>query len=221
MPLVPSAPFTPSRLGNPETHRLYPIYKSGNYSDFEFTAGENRFPVHKCILSSASEYFAKRFDKIWTDQSSTSLDELLPKPVPVECVHAFLGFLYTELISPDVLHKNLRELYQLSDYFRVLSLKEVVVKQLGYILTVDSAESYREWIRENIADVELAEVFVTFVFKNLSSLVQKEFKFHKLGKYMTRALLIKCASGQTNPSTQFFFESSDEEEVSNDEVDEI
>jgi hypothetical protein len=179
-------------IGNPSRHHRYSMIKEGQFSDFSLVCHGEVYPVHRCILFSESLYFQTLFSSDWKESPKAEL--ILPeKEISREAFEIFLLFLYTNLIPNEYFKRFLLQLYDLSDYFQVKKLKDLVLKGIKKCLTVKTAELYlsRVGYRE---EHELQDTFVAFVAENFCELSQMRYPFHKMGKVMLLQVLETVAA---------------------------
>jgi hypothetical protein len=169
-------------IGNPATHHLYSMLREGNFSDYKLIWNEKVYTVYKVVLFSESLYFQALFSVQWEETGSRQL--ILPNnDFSNGAVEAFLAVLYTTKIRSADLKEHILELYFLSDYFQVRTLKDLVMKGITKCLTVENAHLFLPVIRTYHAHF-LQEDLTSFIATNNNGLLISEFPFHKLGKDM-------------------------------------
>lgn len=94
------------------------LWESKKFADFTFIVVENEIPVHKCVLATRSQVFAKMFvhEKIKTSNKLEITD------CSAGVVEDFLRCLYTGEIRNE---KNALEMYALAAKFKVDDIREV------------------------------------------------------------------------------------------------
>ncbi len=111
------------------------LLQSGEFSDFEFTIGQRKFPVHKNILYSCSPYFKAMF--------TLDFEEKAVNSVPIEDVDAdlfaeMLEYLYTSRPPKFIDESKTIEMLILADRYQIDSLKTICENELFGKITIDS-----------------------------------------------------------------------------------
>jgi hypothetical protein len=174
-------------IGKPLKHPHYEMYENGTYSDFKISWNGTEYALHKCVLYAESLYFQTLLASSWKESDSGEVT-VPGKGITKKGFDNFLVFLYTGFILELDLKENLFELYYLSDYFQVASLKELVLKAFKKYLNDSNAEMYLENIHCCNAS-ELKGIMAYFLASRFKQLVEKQFPFHKLGKIILSKFL--------------------------------
>jgi hypothetical protein len=178
--------------GDPLRHYGYSLMKSKFKCDFKLTWNKEEFLVHKCALASESQYFHALFQSECRESHTAELI-LSGHETSRDGFEVFLVFLYTSLIRHAHLKRFIPDLYFLSDYFQVKTLKSLVLKTVRDSLNVENAVSYLSLIVGS-EDSALKCDFCDFIASNHSSLSNNDFPFHKVGKNMLFLIFRRMAS---------------------------
>jgi hypothetical protein len=191
-----SSPSLPkSNVGDPSIHPQFSVLKNGQFSDFVLKWNRNEYLLHKYVLLSGSLYFRILLTSEWKESNSGEI-KIPGEGISKKAFEDFLAFLYTGFISATEMEKNLFELYDLSDYFQVASLKDYVKVVFRKYLTVHSAKAYLDHVRERNAP-DLAEILAHFIADYLTRLT--DFPFEKVGKLMLTKILKRIAAITASP----------------------
>jgi hypothetical protein len=172
-------------IGNPSIHPQFDTLKNGEYSDLVLKWNRNEYLLHKYVLLSGSVYFRTLLNSHWKE--STSGEVKIPgKGISKKAFEDFLAFLYTGLIEEADLKTNLFELYDLSDYFQVPTLKDLVKSAFRKYLTFEAAKTYLVHVRERNAP-DLIDMMANFIALYVLRLT--DFPFDKVGKLMLMKIL--------------------------------
>ncbi len=111
------------------------LLQSGEFSDFEFTIGERKFPVHKCILYSRAPYLKAMFTQ--------DFEEKTTKSVPIEDIDAdmfteLLEYLYTSKLPEFTDEMKAIEVLTIADKYQLDSLKMIAENELSAMMTTES-----------------------------------------------------------------------------------
>ena len=114
---------------------LEKLLQSGEFSDFEFTIGERKFPVHKAILHSRSPYFKAMFMQ--------DFEEKVTNSVPIEDIDAdmfteLLEYLYTSKLPELTDEIKAIEVLIIADKYQLDSLKTIAENELSAKMTAES-----------------------------------------------------------------------------------
>jgi hypothetical protein len=155
-----------SGIGNPSIHPHFSILKNGQYSDLVLKCDRNEYMLHKYVLFSGSIYFRTLLTSQWKESNSGEI-EIPGKGISKTCFEDFLAFLYTGLIRQVDLKNNLFELFILSDYFQVSSLKGLVKTAFPRYLNTNTAKSYLLHVRE-MNSWDLNSIMARYIAARLS-----------------------------------------------------
>jgi hypothetical protein len=183
--------------GDPLRHYGYSLMKSEFRSDFKLTWNKDEFLVHKCALASESQYFQALFQSEWRETNTAEL-RLSDRETSREGFQVFLVFLYTSLIRHAHLKRFIPDLYFLSDYFQVKTLKSLGLKTVRDSLNIENAVSYLSLIVGS-EDSALKCDFCDFIASNYISLSNTDFPFHKVGKNMLFLIFRRMATSYHPP----------------------
>ncbi len=115
---------------------LEKLLKSGEYSDFEFTVGQCRFPVHKAILHSQSVYFAAMFSG---DYQEKTVGSVAIEDIDAALFAELLLYIYTGQVPAMAEVDRAIEILIISDRYQLESLKAIVESELSEkMLTTES-----------------------------------------------------------------------------------
>lgn len=95
------------------------LFRSGKYSDFEITIGDEILGVHKCILAVQSEVFDTMFS---TNMQEIQQGKLVVNDFSVDAFKDFLFFLYTGKLNGVT---NAMEVFALAFKYDVVALKKI------------------------------------------------------------------------------------------------
>lgn len=189
-PPVPNSVHFGVCFGDPKIHRLFRLYNEHKFSDFLLLCHGKEFFVHKCILSCSCLFFERLFDSEWKESETGSIH--IPDHISHDALEHFLIFLYTGKIQYFDLEQFLFELYELADYFQVITLRNIIRSNIMTSLSLDNIEEYVGWFGQQ-CDEELQNSLITFVAKNSTALAVRNFPFHKLGNEMIDLVFRKQA----------------------------
>jgi hypothetical protein len=181
---------------DPSKHYRYAMFKDKLFSDFNLICKEQSYSVHKLILFSNSRYFERMLNSEWKESAKSTV-EFPDQVISNEAFEAFLVFLYTNSVECSVLKKYLLDLFYLSDYFQVETLKKVTLRGLKKFLNIETVQLYLPRIR-TCHIPELIEIFTTFIATNHETLSLGDFPFHQLGKTLLLIVLEKIVAKKAN-----------------------
>lgn len=180
-----------SKIGDPKTHHLYLMFESGEFSDFKIVYGGVEFKVHKCVLSTGNQYFPKMLQWKNSDYCAISLLE----STTFDAFRTLLRYLYTGLIEKESLSTFNVQLYELSTYFQVESLTNLILAELRNILTLDNASLFLGPLYHG--NEALAKELVRFIALNSYDLAKKKFPFDLLSPEILTEVFIHLAESDT------------------------
>jgi hypothetical protein len=204
-----------SGIGNPEAHSQYRLVKDGNYSDFKLNWNGNEYLLHRCVLSSECFYFRTFFNSEWKESNTGQVNLPQDSSISAKAFELFLIYCYTHLITKENLVSHFFELRELSDYFQVQSLMNLLVKGIQFYVTPVSAGKFLASIRERDL-VELHPFLMNYIVDNLKKLVEVGFPFHKMGKIILTKLFKELVSGPISVN----HETENPEDVKDEEIEE-
>jgi hypothetical protein len=179
-------------IGQPSTHPQYDLLLNGNYSDFRVKLNHFEYHLHKCILFVQSGYFQSFLKSDWKESSSGEIT-IPGNEISKKSFEAFLAFLYTNYITEKDLETNLFELYFLSDYFQVQTMKILVLHGFEKYLTNTTAESFLTCIRDREI-FELKGRMADYLAAHFMELLKIDFPFHKVGKIILQRMFSRVAA---------------------------
>jgi hypothetical protein len=170
-------------FGNPSEHHRYSMLKNGYFSDFKLRWNGNEYSVHKCVLSVKCLYFEKLYKAEWKDVDAGDLQ--FPEGFQPSSVvwDAFLNFIYTSRILETDFKSFMFELYDLSTFYQVKSLKVLCLGGIRDALDKEPAEQILTRILSlHKISPRLKQILADHVASEYSDLTTVQFPFHKLGK---------------------------------------
>jgi hypothetical protein len=200
-----------SRIGNPEAHCQYRLFKEENYSDFKLNWNGNVYHLHRCVLSSECLYFRTLFNSKWKESNTGAVNLPEEKSISHEAFEVFLAYCYTLLITKGNLVNFFFELRELSDYFQVQNLTNLLGEGIQSYVTAESAGKFLISIREQDL-VEFHPFMVNYIADNFKELVEVSFPFHKMGKIMLTKVFKELASNGVNSENESKEDEKDEKD---------
>jgi hypothetical protein len=190
-----------AKIRNPSDHTHFQMLRNGNYSDFTLKWNRKEYSLHKYVLYSESLYFKTLFSSEWMETNARVYELILPKKeVSRKAFFDFLSFLYTGFITEENLLMSLFELYDLADYFQVVSLKELVSLCFMKYLTDETAEIFLKCIQERDLTA-FKGIMANYVAARYFSLSKRNFPFHKVGKTMLSKIFERIVAISRTPDS--------------------
>lgn len=111
------------------------LFKSGDFSDFKFTIGKRKFPVHKAILHSRSPYFKAIFSQGFEENTTNSVPI---KEIEADLFAELLEYMYTSKIPEFTNEAKTIEVLVFADKYQLDSLKTICENELSEKMTTES-----------------------------------------------------------------------------------
>lgn len=111
------------------------LFKSGDFSDFKFTIGKRKFPVHKAILHSRSPYFKALFSQGFEENTTNSVPI---KEIEADLFAELLEYMYTSKIPEFTNEAKTIEVLVFADKYQLDSLKTICENELSEKMTTES-----------------------------------------------------------------------------------
>jgi hypothetical protein len=189
------------KIRNPSDHTHFQMLRTGNYSDFTLKWSRKEYFLHKYVLYSESLYFKTLFSSEWKETDARVYELVLPKKeVSRKAFFDFLSFLYTGFITEEDLLVSLFELYDLADYFQVVSLKDLVLLCFKKYLKDETAELFLKYIQERDLTV-FKGIMANYIAARYFSLSARNFPFHKVGKIMLSKIFKRIVAISRTPGS--------------------
>ncbi|KAI8779151.1 kelch-like protein 1 [Biomphalaria glabrata] len=154
---VASDSSRPQKLLEVASHCL----KTGLYTDVTFIVGERKFPAHRLVMDSISDYFKSLFKIDENDIGEVSLSSVSPEDFGI-----ILNFAYTGELN--INEDNVQNILIAADFFQVKFVKDKCIHFIESHLEVDNVCDVILFARTFLLS-DLEEKTVKFLKENLDS----------------------------------------------------
>ena len=139
------------------------------FCDFTVATETRRFPVHKCVIGVASEFFKKT---ITTEMKEKYENFVTVHNVSAETMEMVLNYIYGEYVS--ITNQNIDDLFAASDYLQIFTLNSACVEYISDT-KIDKENYLAFWIfaKENYIQDMLQRCY-SFVKKECFTIFRQE-----------------------------------------------
>ncbi|XP_077295644.1 kelch-like protein 1 isoform X2 [Arctopsyche grandis] len=164
--------------------RMFDIYEQNLLCNIDLVVGNNRFPVHKLILVTNSDFFKSRINNTTSEIILEDSDEILAESVKKTIEFFYLGKIDLQLhlavniikFSKMIEARELEE-YCLAYLEKITNIKNFIfiedfAKQYGYLQLLERTNVY---IAENYAELIQEDEYLNMSCERLGELLQSDY----------------------------------------------
>lgn len=172
---------------------LLKLFETGILSDFNLSAGDATFPVHKQVLSARSPVFQAMFT---TDMKEQESEGIAIQDMDADTLQRMIKFIYTDEVQESLEWNEISKLYAAADRYQLLFLRNRCASLLKLRVCVSNVCEIHA-LADLYQDEDLASTTLDFMIRNDTQIIGSEpwKKLEKENPYLTcetfRALYLK------------------------------
>ncbi|XP_077295330.1 kelch-like protein 12 [Arctopsyche grandis] len=164
--------------------RMHSFYEESVLCNFELVVGNNRFPMHKLILITNSDYFKSKLNDTTSEIILEECQEILSETVKMAIEFFYLGEIdmdlhqvpkvieFAKLIQADKLEKYCLDYFEKITNSENSLFIEDYAKQNGYLRLLEQTKTY---VTNNYLEIIQKEQFINMSSDRLGELLQSDY----------------------------------------------